>query len=285
MKETEQEVFEPIVERPDNEEPAIEATADEALKAARRNMTLGLLWCVGGLVFTLLSYYFTEAGGRYVIATGAIAWGAIQALNGLTTYLRIMRARGEKTACRKAIVIAVCTALVFAGLGYQSWRMVRAEDTPLIDSPQSYDCPELGVRFRVPAGFSEIVADNREETDSTYALYQMSAWNDRSSIMVEGTAGNLANAEIETVDEIAAYLEAQAQQFFDAGLSGEGTIVEIDGIRMLKHVGRRTEFPDWTTIMYDAVHKGSLLTFYVHAQGTAAPEEAAAEFMRSVEIY
>lgn len=37
--------------------------------------------------------------------------------------------------------------------------------------------------------------------------------------------------------------------------------------------------------MYDLVHKGSLLTFYIHAQGTTAPEEAATEFMRSVEIY
>lgn len=259
--------------------------ADEVLAAARRNMTLGLLWCVGGLVFTLLSYYFTEAGGRYVIATGAIAWGAVQALNGLTAYLRIMRARGANAACKKAIAIAACTALAIAGGGYLSWRMVQTEDTPLLDTPQLYDCPELGVRFRVPAGFSEIMADNREETDSTYALYQMSAWNDRMSIMVEGTAGNLADAEIETVDEIAAYLEAQAREFFDAELSGESTIVEIEGIRMLKHAGRRTEFPDWTTVMYDLVHKGSLLTFYIHAQGTEAPDEAATEFMRSVEIY
>lgn len=285
MKETEKEVFEPIVERPEAEQSNTETGADEALKAARRNMLLGLLWCVGGLVFTLLSYYFTEAGGRYVIATGAIAWGAVQALNGLTAYLRIMRARGANTACRKAIAIAACTALAIAGAGYLSWRMVQTDQTPIVDCEQPYDCPELGVRFRVPAGFSEIMADNREETDSTYALYQMSTWNERSSIMVEGTAGNLADAEIETVDEIATYLEAQAQEFFDAGLSGEGTIVEIDGIRMLKHAGRRTEFPDWTTVMYDLVHKGSLLTFYIHAQGTEAPEEKAAAFMRSVEIY
>ncbi|MDE7451531.1 MAG: hypothetical protein K2M66_05260, partial [Alistipes sp.] len=243
------------------------------------------LWCVGGLVFTLLSYYFTEAGGRYVIATGAIVWGAIQAINGLTAYLRIMRARGENTACRKAIVIAACTALVIAGLAYQSWRMVQPENTPLIDTPQPYDCPELGVRFRVPAEFSEIVADNSEETDSTYAFYQMSAWNDRSSIMVEGTAGNLADAEIENVEEISAYLETQAREFFDAGLLGEGAFVEIGSVRMLKHVGRRTEFPDWTTVMYDLVHKGSLLTFYIHAQGMEVPEETATEFMRSVEIY
>lgn len=285
--ETEKEVFEPIEERPEaeNDTPNRDETADETLRTARRNMRVGLLWCIGGLAFTLLSYYFTQAGGRYVVATGAIVWGAIQALNGLIAYLRIMREHGERSACKRAIVLAVGTALAIGGLGYLSWRTVQADELPIVDREQAYDCPELGIRFTLPAGLSEIVTDCREETDSTYALYQMSAWSDRQSIMIEGTAGNLANEGIASVDEITDYLGAQAEEFFDAGLLGESEIVEIGDLRLLKHIGRRTEFPQWTTAMYDLVHRGSLLTFYIHAQGETAPEQEATAFLRSVEIY
>lgn len=268
----------------ENETPTLEETGNETLKTARHNMLTGLLWCVGGLAFTFLSYYFTEAGGRYVIATGAIVWGAIQAFNGLTAYLRIMRERGETGACNKAIAIAACTALAVGGSGYLSWRMVHADELTIVDHEQPYDCPELGIRFTLPAGLSEIATECREETDSTYAFYQMSAWNETQSFAVEGSAGNLADEGIVSVDEITEYLGAQAEEFFDAGVSGKGEIVETGGLRLLKHIGRRTAFPEWTTVMYDLVHRGSLLTLYVHTQGED-PEPAAAALLQSVELY
>lgn len=288
MEENEKEVFEPASDMPEqeHEEPDYDETTDEeVLKGARRNMLLGLLWCVGGLAFTFLSYYLTEAGGRYVIATGAIVWGAIQALNGLTAYVQIMRARGADAACKKAIAGAVCTGLAIAGAGYQSWRMMQAEDTLLIDHEQPYDCPELGIRFTIPAGFTAIATEHNEETDSTYAVYRISAWNADHGILVEGTAGNLTDETIAAADEIAGYLNAQAEAFFDAELLHKGETVEINGIRLLKHAGRRTKYPNWTTTMYDMVHKGSLLTIYFNTEGKETLEKEAETFLRTLETY
>ncbi len=288
MEENEKKIFEPASDMPEqeHEEPDYDETTDEEeLKGARRNMRMGLLWCVGGLAGSFLSYYSARAGGRYVIATGAIVWGAIQALNGLTAYIQLMRARGENAACKKAIVTAVCTALAIVGLGYQSWRMVQTEDMPLMENPQPYDCPELGIRFTIPAGFTAITTEHNEETDSTYAVYRISAWNADHGILVEGTAGNLTDETIVAADEIAGYLNAQAEAFFDAGLLHKGETIEINGIRLLKHAGRRTEYPNWTTAMYDMVHKGSLLTIYFNTESKGTLEKEAEAFLQTLETY
>jgi hypothetical protein len=58
------------------------------MEADTKHMTAGLLWFVGGIVFTLITY--TAAGGRgiYVVATGAIVFGLLQFLYGLVLYAR-----------------------------------------------------------------------------------------------------------------------------------------------------------------------------------------------------
>ena len=54
-------------------------------RAGQRNMLIGGLVCVVGIVITLgtLAAASSPGGGRYVIAWGAIAWGAIQFFRGL----------------------------------------------------------------------------------------------------------------------------------------------------------------------------------------------------------
>ena len=44
----------------------------------KKDMIHGALWCIGGLVVTLLTYMMAEGGGTYVVAWGAIVWGAVQ---------------------------------------------------------------------------------------------------------------------------------------------------------------------------------------------------------------
>jgi hypothetical protein len=53
--------------------------------AAQKNMLLGALWCIGGLVVTVATYGAASGpgGGRYVIAWGAIVFGAAQFVRGL----------------------------------------------------------------------------------------------------------------------------------------------------------------------------------------------------------
>lgn len=271
MKEQEDGLFEPIEEP---QAPNAETAEDDTLRTARRNMLLGLLWCVGGLIFSFVSYYFTEAGGRYVIATGAIVWGAVQAVSGLVAYVRELRGRGAYATARQAVVLGVCAGAVIAGLGYASWRMVHADDVEYLATEQQCEWPELGLRVSVPAGFSELETTGREETDSTYAYRKVLAYNDDRMFMVEGHAGNLTDAGIAQVDEMTEALGEQAAAFLDGGLTGSGEIVVLGGIRMLRHVGRRTDYPEWNTVLYDAAHDGSLVSIYYYTRSDDAAAEA-----------
>lgn len=56
--------------------------------AGRQNMIYGALWCIGGTVVTVVTYQAAAAGGRYVVAWGAIAFGGFQFLRGLIQYAR-----------------------------------------------------------------------------------------------------------------------------------------------------------------------------------------------------
>ena len=63
---------------------------DERRQRARRDMTIGGVVCVIGIVITVATYAAaSEAGGSYVVTWGAIAFGGFQFLRGL----------GEMTRC------------------------------------------------------------------------------------------------------------------------------------------------------------------------------------------
>lgn len=50
----------------------------------RKNMLYGALWCAGGAIVTLVTYdSASKGGGRYIVAWGAIIFGAIQFFRGL----------------------------------------------------------------------------------------------------------------------------------------------------------------------------------------------------------
>lgn len=50
---------------------------------AVKDVVFGLLWTVGGTVVTVVTYAGASGGGRYVVAYGAIIFGAIQFIKGL----------------------------------------------------------------------------------------------------------------------------------------------------------------------------------------------------------
>lgn len=50
---------------------------------AKKDMLYGALWCIGGTAVTVLTYSAASGGGHYVIAWGAIVFGAIQFFKGL----------------------------------------------------------------------------------------------------------------------------------------------------------------------------------------------------------
>src|SRR6185295_15854679 len=66
--------------------PATTNSADDIRAIARKNMIVGALWCGGGLLVTFLTYGAATSdpnGGTYVVAWGAIVFGAIQFFRGL----------------------------------------------------------------------------------------------------------------------------------------------------------------------------------------------------------
>ena len=72
-----------------NEDPEYDwelAEAKEQWDKSGKDIIFGLLWAVGGTVVTAVSYNSAASsptGGRYIIAWGAIVFGAIQFFNGL----------------------------------------------------------------------------------------------------------------------------------------------------------------------------------------------------------
>lgn len=58
----------------------------EKKEKAIKDIIFGALWCIGGIVVTIVTYNAASGGGTYVIAWGAILFGGIQLLKGLINY-------------------------------------------------------------------------------------------------------------------------------------------------------------------------------------------------------
>ena len=61
----------------------------EAVGAAgKKDMLHGALWCIGGTAVTVVTYSAASNGGPFIIAFGAIIFGAIQFCHGLVRWMR-----------------------------------------------------------------------------------------------------------------------------------------------------------------------------------------------------
>lgn len=50
---------------------------------ANKDMIFGALWCIGGIIVTAVTYQAASGGGTYVVAWGAIIFGAVQFIKGV----------------------------------------------------------------------------------------------------------------------------------------------------------------------------------------------------------
>jgi len=64
----------------------VKARKEQKQEQGKKNMGFGALWCIGGLVVTAATYSAASNGGHYVVAWGAVVFGAIQFLQGLFQY-------------------------------------------------------------------------------------------------------------------------------------------------------------------------------------------------------
>jgi hypothetical protein len=54
----------------------------------KRHMLYGILWAVGGIIVTAITYNTASPGGTYIIAWGAILFGIVDFLRGLIGWLK-----------------------------------------------------------------------------------------------------------------------------------------------------------------------------------------------------
>ncbi len=62
------------------------ARTEAVQKAGQKNMLVGAIWCIGGIVVTAATYgaaASSPTGGSYVVAWGAIVFGAVQFFRGV----------------------------------------------------------------------------------------------------------------------------------------------------------------------------------------------------------
>ena len=62
--------------------------ADAFAAAGKKEMLRGALWCIGGIAVTAITYSLASEGGPFIVAFGAIIFGAIQFFRGLAQWMR-----------------------------------------------------------------------------------------------------------------------------------------------------------------------------------------------------
>ena len=90
--------FNPVQLREEVQRPVMSAAAAPVIETewrrhrsggqsgARSQMMVGLCWCIGGIIVTVISYTTAAGGpggGSYIVAWGAILFGGIRFLKGL----------------------------------------------------------------------------------------------------------------------------------------------------------------------------------------------------------
>jgi hypothetical protein len=76
-----------VTESADSQDSRPSSSESPERAAANLRMLYGALWCIGGIVVTSLSYTSaanSPSGGTYVVAWGAIVFGAVRFFQGLS---------------------------------------------------------------------------------------------------------------------------------------------------------------------------------------------------------
>ena len=253
-------VFEPMPE-----EAAAQVTAEishgnrsQKVAEAKKSLLAGALGYVGGLAFSFLSYYFATAGGRYVVATGAIIWGAIQAIKGLVVILKIQHQEGRFTAFWRTAALAACSLAALLYLGQLSVRLAGGEEMQVVDTEQIYTGAQ-GIKAKIPAGYTLLEETVQPETDETYAYYGFDTYNDRIGYSL-GKVVDMIPEEITSVDEISDHCAQRDSAFYTGGFIAPTQRTEIGGREMLCSEGYITENPELVYAVYDMLYEGSLVT-------------------------
>lgn len=292
MNDPEKSPFEPMPDTDPNESPETTgpqtADAERELQTARRRIIAGSLLYAGGAAITLLTYRLAEPGGRYVVATGALLWGLVELVRGFAKCIALRHRTGDRRTFRRTVAATIAAVVAVAATGLTTIRSVSGMAPELARREQRIAIPELKMRITIPAGLTTADREHMPETDTTFAVHRISAWNESRVVNAEGIERLLEADGVTSVAEIGEYLDEQAAAFLDGGIIGTAEQVWLDSIPMLRYRGRLESRPGWITTYYDLVHAGSLLTLYFSYEAPEpdpACEREAEAYIRTLELY
>lgn len=277
---------------PNNEEEAILEEAEpaqvdeEKIKEAKKDIISGSLWCVGGLIFTYLSYYFAKGGTTYTVATGAIVWGAVQGVRGLIDYLTQLRRAGNELKFKKAICYGIVGLAAVVGLAVYGWRFVHRNDLKPLDYEQTVSCP-IGLSMVFPAGCEKVDEDFFEETDSTFAGYYYSTVSAENVYCVDVTAGLADTTGMEGyLYSEQFYHDTSVDYYGKDNILSEG-FIDINGIRAYKTTGISEIGENSIENTYEFIYNSSKITvtcIYPGNEIDSQSDASADDFVRSIKF-
>lgn len=259
---------------------------DGTLREARRDIVFGTLWCVGGLAFSFASYYFTEAGGRYVVATGAVLWGVVQALRGVWGVVRHRYRSGDAAGAVRAVCLTVAAMALVGWLAVLSNRAVHEGEAMFVECEQTAECDSLRLKALFPAGFTEVEYEYSPGTDDDFAAGSFWAGSETMGMRVEGILNVLAD-DVESVGDIYDYCASRDSTYYDGGISLPTTLVKLAGREWLHSEGMMADSPGWVFALYDMIRDRDLVSVSIwydsSVVGKSEAQRTANLFLRSVE--
>ena len=141
------------------------------------------------------------------------------------------------------LATAVCTALLIGYLTVLSTQLVdEGGELPLLDTEQTYDCTYLGLRIRIPAGYSALEESIEPETDSTYARYTMYVLDGEWEFNIDALQ-DVFDPEAKSIADLSDYCASRDSAYYDGGIIKASRPLVSNGTDMLYSEGRRTEYP------------------------------------------
>lgn len=136
------------------------------------------------------------------------------------------------------LATAVCTALLIGYLTVLSTQLVdEGGELPLLDTEQTYDCTDLGLRIRIPAGYSALEESIEPETDSTYARYTMYVLDGEWEFNIDALQ-DVFDPEAKNIADLSDYCASRDSAYYDGGIIKASRPLVSNGTDMLYSEGR-----------------------------------------------
>ena len=126
---------------------------------------------------------------------------------------------------------------------------------------QAYDIEysELGIRINIPDGWNEPQWEYKSEDSATRPNYRFHT-SDSDHTMWFYVAGHSVRPSYDIMDFTFGW-QGYIPEYLDKEIIDSVRIVEIDGMKVLRAIGRRTGYPDFTYVCYKALHCSSLIDY------------------------